>query len=194
MRGFNGAVTSTLRKSDPSTAHNSVGRCFNGAVTSTLRKSRRCRCPLANHCKCFNGAVTSTLRKSPRPGPALVGRAGLQWGRNFYVTEIPTCRWSASPARTLQWGRNFYVTEMSGVVYTVTVTATLQWGRNFYVTEIVPFPGAPLASYRLQWGRNFYVTEITPAGTWQTPRLGSFNGAVTSTLRKFELGNLDSIR
>ena len=36
----------------------------------------------------------------------------LQWGRNFFVTEIADRKKAESRLFKLQWGRNFFVTEM----------------------------------------------------------------------------------
>ena len=36
----------------------------------------------------------------------------LQWGRNFFVTEIFMKLWKEKYGTTLQWGRNFFVTEI----------------------------------------------------------------------------------
>ena len=85
----------------------------------------------------------------------------LQWGRNFFVTEILyVMLFSLSPqlgfngavtfslrksaikakiaadAKALQWGRNFFVTEMSTADIEMNMITQLQWGRNFFVTEI----------------------------------------------------------
>ena len=109
----------------------------------------------------FNGAVTFSLRKYDNPISMTVTHRTLQWGRNFFVTEIweyfcvPT-----EGAISLQWGRNFFVTEIS----------------NSRILPIPPFRfnGAVTFSLRkyeysilecdslfaLQWGRNFFVTEI----------------------------------
>ena len=39
----------------------------------------------------------------------------LQWGRNFFVTEINHISPSSQEVSELQWGRNFFVTEIDGV-------------------------------------------------------------------------------
>ena len=110
----------------------------------------------------------------------------LQWGRNFFVTEIcvdppqerdlqcfngavtfslrKLIKWSNNGLRKswLQWGRNFFVTEIGDrVSFSSSVRCLLQWGRNFFVTEIrgcgIEMHSVP---EKLQWGRNFFVTEI----------------------------------
>ena len=61
----------------------------------------------------------------------------------------------------LQWGRNFFVTEIGETLKKVdTTTGKLQWGRNFFVTEISKVSLANVTQHKLQWGRNFFVTEI----------------------------------
>ena len=144
----------------------------------------------------------------------------LQWGRNFFVTEIlqdspprPRCpgfngavtfslRKSNGNAgylrgrAELQWGRNFFVTEIPNAI-----TATLpllilklQWGRNFFVTEISNKQSVGQPSMTpLQWGRNFFVTEILRSSKGQSRSQNSFNGAVTFSLRKSKIETNDFI-
>jgi len=40
----------------------------------------------------------------------------LQWGRNFFVTEIGFLPKKLQPLFALQWGRNFFVTEIGSCV------------------------------------------------------------------------------
>ena len=110
----------------------------------------------------------------------------LQWGRNFFVTEIKTnVSGNVRVNARLQWGRNFFVTEIflnlhisgqhirfnGAVTFSLrkfpitikwkTARMVLQWGRNFFVTEICAgVTSSILSSLVLQWGRNFFVTEI----------------------------------
>jgi len=60
----------------------------------------------------------------------------------------------------LQWGRNFFVTEMAYGASAFTQILALQWGRNFFVTEIMTLYSSQVVGLTLQWGRNFFVTEI----------------------------------
>ena len=108
----------------------------------------------------------------------------LQWGRNFFVTEItlsptaniidqPSCfngavtfslrkfRFGSSKLNSLslQWGRNFFVTEISTILQGIVGMSLLQWGRNFFVTEMGQLDQM-YSLQVLQWGRNFFVTEI----------------------------------
>ncbi len=134
---------------------------------------------------CFNGAVTFSLRKllviHHQP---LLYLVGLQWGRNFFVTEIRYTRMtylqterfngavtfslrkslfalaSKKETSSLQWGRNFFVTEMIIDFPNLIFVSELQWGRNFFVTEIRHASIRHIADNVLQWGRNFFVTEI----------------------------------
>ncbi len=143
--GFNGAVTFSLRKfasdrsssffADDSPETFELG--FNGAVTFSLRKSQTMLTPYDNDLR-FNGAVTFSLRKSRQYTTAqATAEAKLQWGRNFFVTEIHfTLRLLQKEGRELQWGRNFFVTEIGIAEYVEMLTDRLQWGRNFFVTEI----------------------------------------------------------
>ena len=110
---------------------------------------------------CFNGAVTFSLRKLYFVlATAVVTSCALQWGRNFFVTEIAMLDVQHKILEVmLQWGRNFFVTEIQLVAIYGLLLQVLQWGRNFFVTEIIE-------SVRL-------MTIIT-----------RFNGAVTFSLRK----------
>ena len=84
----------------------------------------------------------------------------------------------------LQWGRNFFVTEINdGTSKTITFDG-LQWGRNFFVTEIILSHIALSGPLLLQWGRNFFVTEIVQRGVSGIRTKYTFNGAVTFSLRK----------
>ena len=62
-------------------------KSFNGAVTFSLRK---CDGAVATkqHVRGFNGAVTFSLRKSGLRDKTEELSNSLQWGRNFFVTEI----------------------------------------------------------------------------------------------------------
>jgi len=84
----------------------------------------------------FNGAVTFSLRKSLDQFFVFCHGPKLQWGRNFFVTEISRKPTNLLVVLLLQWGRNFFVTEISTTADAVTIDYTLQWGRNFFVTEI----------------------------------------------------------
>ena len=159
---------------------------FNGAVTFSLRKSVKVHKSTQAKRQNFNGAVTFSLRKFPctvqgNPVCALL----LQWGRNFFVTEINSWGNPRWVSKTLQWGRNFFVTEIiknirkrerpslnfNGAVtfslrkcfsayFAFSSQTALQWGRNFFVTEIQILASMSLGAMTLQWGRNFFVTEI----------------------------------
>ena len=61
---------------------------------------------------CFNGAVTFSLRKYHDRVLEVRSSILLQWGRNFFVTEIYTLQIYTLQVCTLQWGRNFFVTEI----------------------------------------------------------------------------------
>ena len=62
---------------------------------------------------CFNGAVTFSLRKLHNHGKKKTKAISLQWGRNFFVTEITGPREEENQELSkLQWGRNFFVTEI----------------------------------------------------------------------------------
>ena len=61
----------------------------------------------------FNGAVTFSLRKWGKKACPQHHIKVLQWGRNFFVTEIAVIACFLSTFSALQWGRNFFVTEMS---------------------------------------------------------------------------------
>ena len=62
--------------------------------------------------KGFNGAVTFSLRKLCYWCGLRISEALLQWGRNFFVTEIAQTIGHLLHKRSLQWGRNFFVTEI----------------------------------------------------------------------------------
>ena len=94
------------------------------------------------------------------------------------------------PFSYLQWGRNFFVTEILMKKRHGKQSTILQWGRNFFVTEISLAIAGTLSASTLQWGRNFFVTEISigAADNFGTSR--TFNGAVTFSLRKFPVDGL----
>ena len=86
---------------------------------------------------CFNGAVTFSLRKLVQEEITLNPDGSmLQWGRNFFVTEICAAAGLSRNDILLQWGRNFFVTEIFPHGKGKPVIGWLQWGRNFFVTEI----------------------------------------------------------
>ena len=60
----------------------------------------------------FNGAVTFSLRKYYSLHKDLIHDEKLQWGRNFFVTEIHGRDRQGGQLNKLQWGRNFFVTEI----------------------------------------------------------------------------------
>ena len=62
---------------------------------------------------CFNGAVTFSLRKFPDTAVTEKETEELQWGRNFFVTEIRLQTIKKEEKNMLQWGRNFFVTEIT---------------------------------------------------------------------------------
>ena len=67
----------------------------------------------------FNGAVTFSLRKCANLEDAnLTGADLLQWGRNFFVTEIYIQLVHLELQEKLQWGRNFFVTEIVNIFST----------------------------------------------------------------------------
>ena len=87
----------------------------------------------------------------------------LQWGRNFFVTEIGLRFSSLHAVLLLQWGRNFFVTEISAMLL---LDKKDQRGRfNGAVTFSLrkyERESQKIAKYLwLQWGRNFFVTEIS---------------------------------
>jgi len=69
----------------------------------------------------FNGAVTFSLRKCICIAILMSRVTALQWGRNFFVTEIGTTIVFVSVIDQLQWGRNFFVTEITKLLRWYTV-------------------------------------------------------------------------
>ena len=109
----------------------------------------------------------------------------LQWGRNFFVTEICHCQSVWNTDLGFNGAVTFSLRKFGLSLYPFKRKTSLQWGRNFFVTEILVhlqyltwqacgFNGAVTFSLRkshttpatisahgkLQWGRNFFVTEI----------------------------------
>ena len=84
----------------------------------------------------------------------------LQWGRNFFVTEIWKRKFPYGDRLPLQWGRNFFVTEMSILL--------------LHRLNIQGFNGAVTFSLR-----KFLMSA---SNSWNSSV--SFNGAVTFSLRK----------
>ncbi len=113
---FNGAVTFSLRKSSPRAWGLIPIAGFNGAVTFSLRKSGYAKTAIRYSSKSFNGAVTFSLRKSANTAAEKIVVLSLQWGRNFFVTEISYHERNQFLLRWLQWGRNFFVTEIIRVI------------------------------------------------------------------------------
>ena len=134
----------------------------------------------------FNGAVTFSLRKFDTPIQIKIEVNRLQWGRNFFVTEICIKDTWRLWVFQLQWGRNFFVTEIIKPIAALSLrSSSLQWGRNFFVTEIMYFQPRQMRTLTLQWGRNFFVTEIPYPSQYFSISFLCFNGAVTFSLRKF---------
>ena len=109
----------------------------------------------------------------------------LQWGRNFFVTEIYMA------GHTLHRGSpcfngavTFSLRKSPKNVGSVFTLWLLQWGRNFFVTEIGNLKMISSNLFPLQWGRNFFVTEIEYYGRKPLTVYYGFNGAVTFSLRK----------
>ena len=113
LPSFNGAVTFSLRKYVTGKIKLGDGSTFNGAVTFSLRKYLRSS-QKVQYGRTFNGAVTFSLRKFHLVTCEMSIPFPLQWGRNFFVTEIPCAltRISMRVIEPLQWGRNFFVTEI----------------------------------------------------------------------------------
>ena len=153
---------------------------------------------------------TFSLRKYCSAGGTQCERHLLQWGRNFFVTEIARARWTAFPVQALQWGRNFFVTEIWEYVWSKKTDAYFNGAVTFSLRKYgwrfagsTPtcsnFNGAVTFSLRkfpscvvmkrkspkLQWGRNFFVTEIRSFSKTFGWIVLNFNGAVTFSLRKF---------
>ena len=208
---FNGAVTSSLRRVPGRSLCRKATSCFNGAVTSSLRRAAAVKEQLWDEARfngavtsslrraavvagvdgiavaSFNGAVTSSLRRVICRAVSGPGYGGLQWGRNFIVTESEGWGANRSPCGGLQWGRNFIVTESglslgglpgSHSSFNGAVTSSLRRGNKppMYNGHTTGFNGAVTSSLRraklgyptirrtcrLQWGRNFIVTERGP--------------------------------
>ena len=124
---FNGAVTFSLRKSPAGKRLKNKYKSFNGAVTFSLRKYSIGTREMQKKRLGFNGAVTFSLRKYVT---FLICRSSfyeLQWGRNFFVTEILAAAEADRLAKELQWGRNFFVTEicMAFIGFVVFVIASM---------------------------------------------------------------------
>ena len=109
---FNGAVTFSLRKYPDPPREDVTHPGFNGAVTFSLRKFAWPAGEKRTNHGCFNGAVTFSLRKYIVSHFISSSISLLQWGRNFFVTEIGTMSRTTYQDCVLQWGRNFFVTEM----------------------------------------------------------------------------------
>ena len=119
----------------------------------------------------------------------------LQWGRNFFVTEIWKLQASNLEATQLQWGRNFFVTEMGRamrclpertsrfngavtfslrkfwipIILTLTTSTSFNGAVTFSLRKCGNGNDADDAEKKLQWGRNFFVTEISLSG-WEANR------------------------
>ena len=61
---------------------------FNGAVTSSLRKVIKDVDKMTRE-QMLQWGRNFIVTESPQPNPARVGMILLQWGRNFIVTERP---------------------------------------------------------------------------------------------------------
>ena len=85
----------------------------------------------------------------------------LQWGRNFFVTEINiTTRDNILKLEPLQWGRNFFVTEISIKKKTDKGRKCFNGAVTFSLRKSAWVICQSTTHVQLQWGRNFFVTEI----------------------------------
>ena len=65
-------------------------------------------------------------------------RHGLQWGRNFFVTEIGDFRlWALGTVYRFNGAVTFSLRKSITLSTIPHTPEQLQWGRNFFVTEIV---------------------------------------------------------
>ena len=109
---FNGAVTFSLRKLSHSHRTHFVVFRFNGAVTFSLRKLYQEVGARTDRLHCFNGAVTFSLRKFPHHSPASTTSRSFNGAVTFSLRKFPHPLFSIDFLSALQWGRNFFVTEI----------------------------------------------------------------------------------
>ena len=117
---------------------------------------------------CFNGAATLSLRKCDGDDVACIRDAGLQWGRNFIVAEMPRGRSLRPPGCSARFNGAATLSLRKYVKWQIVdfaVGLVASMGPQLYrCGNASRRPTSTHATNSLQWGRNFIVAEMAPWG------------------------------